>query len=74
RPENAFILFRMNMCTQINATKPEGSKPNREADLSKTISKHWKELSPEEKQVWKDMAAEKKREHQQQYPNYKYRP
>lgn len=74
RPENAFILFRMNMCTQINATKPEGSKPNREADLSKTISKHWKELSPEEKQVWKDMAAEKKREHQQQYPDYKYRP
>jgi len=38
------------------------------------ISQQWKSLSPEERQRWEDLAKEKKKEHEQMYPNYVYRP
>ncbi|KAF9055126.1 hypothetical protein BDZ89DRAFT_7072 [Hymenopellis radicata] len=74
RPENAFILFRRDMCRRINAAKAEGAKPNREADLSKTISEQWRTLPEEEKKKWKDLAEQKKQEHKAEFPHYKYRP
>jgi hypothetical protein len=42
--------------------------------LSKTISQQWKALSPEERLYWEEQAKEKKKEHEQMYPNYVYRP
>lgn len=74
RPENAFILFRRDMCHKINAAKAEGAKPNREADLSKTISEQWRALSEDEKMKWKSLAEQKKQEHRVAFPHYKYRP
>jgi len=77
RPENAFILFRRKCCE--DRQQEEGAldspiKKQRQADLSKTISQQWKSLSPEERQYWEYLAKEKKKEHEQMYPNYVYRP
>ncbi|THH12999.1 hypothetical protein EW146_g7172 [Bondarzewia mesenterica] len=87
RPENAFILFRRKCCEDRNlalGAKEAGegadgspvpiTKKQRQADLSKTISQQWKSLPPEERQYWEDLAKEKKKEHEQLYPNYVYRP
>jgi hypothetical protein len=79
RPENAFILFRRKCCEErqaaANDDKLDGqTKKQRQADLSKTISQQWKSLSPEERKVWEDKAKERKKEHEQLYPNYVYRP
>jgi hypothetical protein len=78
RPENAFILFRRKCCEdrqQAQAEAVDGlGKKQRQADLSKTISQQWKGLSAEERQYWEDLAKEKKKEHEQMYPNYVYRP
>ncbi|KAJ7051547.1 hypothetical protein C8F01DRAFT_1262623 [Mycena amicta] len=46
----------------------------RQADLSKAISAQWRALSAEERAKWEAMAAEKKREHEEKYPGYVYRP
>jgi len=42
--------------------------------LSKTISQQWKALSADERLYWEELAKEKKKEHEQMYPNYVYRP
>jgi hypothetical protein len=78
RPENAFILFRRKCCEDRQNAQSESadapSKKQRQADLSKTISQQWKSLSPEERHHWEELAKEKKKEHEQMYPNYVYRP
>lgn len=78
RPENAFILFRRKCCedrqAEEEAAKADGAKKPRQADLSKTISQMWKSLPPEQRQKWEQMAKDKKKEHEQLYPNYVYRP
>ena len=80
RPENAFILFRRKCCEDRQAAQEEAAvldgpaKKQRQADLSKTISQQWKALSPEERLYWEELAKEKKKEHEQMYPNYVYRP
>ncbi|KAL1741187.1 hypothetical protein HDZ31DRAFT_67181 [Schizophyllum fasciatum] len=76
RPENAFILFRRK-CVEERQRDSAGAplpKKQRQADLSKTISAQWKALSTDERQYWEALAREKKREHEQQYPGYVYRP
>lgn len=81
RPENAFILFRRKCCEDRQQALDEGDdapaapvKKQRQADLSKMISQQWKGLPAEERQYWEDLAKEKKKEHEQMYPNYVYRP
>jgi hypothetical protein len=78
RPENAFILFRRKCCedrqAEEEAAKAEGAKKPRQADLSKTISQMWKSLPSEERLKWEQLAKDKKREHEQMYPHYVYRP
>lgn len=79
RPENAFILFRRKCCEDRQAAQEEAAadgptKKQRQADLSKTISQQWKSLSMEERHYWEQLAKEKKKEHEQMYPNYVYRP
>lgn len=79
RPENAFILFRRKCCEnrqQEDASAPADgpTRKQRQADLSKTISQQWKALSAEERLYWEELAKEKKKEHEQMYPNYVYRP
>lgn len=81
RPENAFILFRRRCCEERQLAQDDAAasvdgptKKQRQADLSKTISQQWKALSPEERLYWEGLAKEKKKEHEQMYPNYVYRP
>jgi hypothetical protein len=81
RPENAFILFRRKCCEDRQQAQEEAAtaadgpaKKQRQADLSKTISQQWKSLTAEERQYWEGLAKEKKKEHEQMYPNYVYRP
>ena len=81
RPENAFILFRRKCCEDRQQAEDSAAavadgptKKQRQADLSKTISQQWKSLSAEERQFWEQMAKDKKKEHEQLYPNYVYRP
>ncbi|KAJ3488304.1 hypothetical protein NLI96_g2939 [Meripilus lineatus] len=82
RPENAFILFRRKCCEDRQMAEESAhedpaaapAKKQRQADLSKMISQQWKSLSAEERAHWEDLAKEKKKEHEQLYPNYVYRP
>lgn len=79
RPENAFILFRRKCCEERQQAQEEGAadpttKKQRQADLSKAISQQWKALPAEERKYWEELAKEKKKEHEQLYPNYVYRP
>ncbi|KAL0565344.1 slightly ste11-like protein, partial [Marasmius crinis-equi] len=77
RPENAFILFRRKCREERDAlAASNGDKKQRQAnpDLSKVISQRWRTLPEGEKKFWEDLAKEKKKEHEQLYPNYVYRP
>ncbi|KAI9062023.1 hypothetical protein FKP32DRAFT_1677637 [Trametes sanguinea] len=57
------------------ATSDEAkAKKTRQADLSKSLSQQWKNLPPEEKRYWEELAKQKKEEHKMMYPNYQYRP
>ncbi|KAF9077944.1 hypothetical protein BDP27DRAFT_1281802 [Rhodocollybia butyracea] len=75
RPENAFILFRRKCCEDRQQAEEGGrTKKQRQADLSKTISQKWKNLPLKDREYWEDLAKEKKRKHQEMYPDYVYRP
>ncbi|KZV67583.1 hypothetical protein PENSPDRAFT_560648, partial [Peniophora sp. CONT] len=78
RPENAFILFRRACCEERNAQEAQlvgpAPKRQRQADLSKAISQQWKDLTPDEKEVWEARARERKAEHAALHPDYVYRP
>ncbi|KAJ3810054.1 hypothetical protein F5876DRAFT_42597 [Lentinula aff. lateritia] len=79
RPENAFMLFRRKCCedqqqVEEECNGPTTRKKQRQADLSKAISRKWKSLSKNDRQYWEDLAKEKKRVHQEKYPGYVFRP
>ncbi|KAI8848401.1 putative HMG box protein, partial [Chytridium lagenaria] len=73
RPPNAFILYRQDkqpeLLEQLQATC---SKSLNSKDMSILIGRMWKEESAEEKQRYKNMSSQIKREHQEKYPNFKY--
>ena len=78
RPENAFILFRSKCYeyrrkVQVDWVNEPGKK-HRQADLSKAIGQQWKSLTSEERHYWQELAKEKKKEHEEKYPDYVYRP
>ncbi|KAJ3907274.1 hypothetical protein F5879DRAFT_986640 [Lentinula edodes] len=79
RPENAFMLFRRKCCEDGQQVEEESNgattrKKQRQADLSKAISRKWKSLSKNDRQYWEDLAKEKKKVHQEKYPGYVFRP
>ncbi|KAJ7144444.1 hypothetical protein C8R44DRAFT_567707, partial [Mycena epipterygia] len=51
-----------------------GAKKQRQANLSKMISQHWKALGPAQHGKWEALAKEKRREHEMLHPNWVYRP
>ncbi|KAL6936570.1 uncharacterized protein HGUI_02790 [Hanseniaspora guilliermondii] len=89
RPRNAFILFRQHYHKIIfkeqselllkakeksadNDTTVDSFKLN--STVSKAIGLKWKNLSPEERSHWTDLAEKEKIEHSLKYPDYKYVP
>lgn len=59
RPLNSYILFRVQKQREIVEQCPGANH----RDISKITSKWWRELSPEEKQVYIDEAERLKQEH-----------
>ncbi|EDO17348.1 hypothetical protein Kpol_1062p60 [Vanderwaltozyma polyspora DSM 70294] len=78
RPRNAFILFRQHLHHSIFGSDKDllltqGSfKAN--SQVSREIGNRWRELPPEEKNYWHELAKKEKELHKLKYPNYKYLP
>ncbi|KAI8608966.1 high mobility group box domain-containing protein, partial [Chytriomyces sp. MP71] len=72
RPPNAFILFRSDTQPTLVDSFRGAGKSSR--DYSASIAKMWAEATPEVKQKYNDLAAEKMYQHRQRYPDYRYRP
>ncbi|GAB7352871.1 hypothetical protein MBLNU459_g3468t2 [Dothideomycetes sp. NU459] len=70
RPRNAFILYRQTHQATVAAHNPGLANP----DISKIIGEQWSNEPEDEKSRWKAYAEEEKLQHQQKYPEYRYRP
>ena len=73
RPMNSFFLFRKNFNASLTQQKKTQGKRH-QRQVSGAARAAWKALSPAEKKVWIDRAAEADAEHKRMYPNYRYRP
>jgi len=69
RPPNAFILFRSHMIRELTDLK--GRRP---AEVSATISKAWRDATPDVKQELEELAKVKLIEHRARYPSYRFSP
>ncbi|CAG8745580.1 10829_t:CDS:1, partial [Ambispora leptoticha] len=70
RPPNAFILYRR--ANQSSVTRQYGKISN--VEISRTLSKMWKNESEEVRLYWYKEAARKKMQHEMAHPNYVYQP
>ncbi|KAI8340453.1 high mobility group box domain-containing protein, partial [Chlamydoabsidia padenii] len=70
RPMNCFLLYRQDKQKEILEKCPGANH----RDISKIISKWWKEATPQEKEPYVKKAALAKLEHARRYPSYKYMP
>jgi len=69
RPPNAFILFHSRMIRELTDLKGR-----RQAEVSATISKAWRDATPDVKQELEELAKVKLIEHRARYPNYRFSP
>lgn len=82
RPRNAFILFRQHMHRQLfpkltkdkQNTSDNSSSFKTNSECSREIGLKWRNLDPEEKKYWNELARKEKEWHRMKYPNYKYTP
>ncbi|KAJ7903654.1 hypothetical protein B0H14DRAFT_3421844 [Mycena olivaceomarginata] len=71
RPPNAFILFRSSFIkSQSVSTEVETNH----STLSKIIGLTWKNLPPEEREIWHAKATDAVAEHKRNFPTYAFRP
>ncbi|KAF7728427.1 hypothetical protein EC973_006105 [Apophysomyces ossiformis] len=70
RPPNCFILFRKDMQKKIVALCPGANH----RDISTVCAKYWREMTEEDKTVYKKMAEDVKQEHLEKNPGYRYKP
>lgn len=70
RPRNAFILFRQKYHQTVFGKYSR--RPN--SEVSKQLGMRWRNLLPEEKEHWNQLAKVEKEMHQKLYPKYKYTP
>ncbi|ORX62395.1 hypothetical protein DM01DRAFT_1370270 [Hesseltinella vesiculosa] len=70
RPMNCFLLYRNAKQKEILSRCPGANH----RDISKIIAKWWKEIGPEEKDIYQRLALQAKAEHRRKYPDYKYSP
>ncbi|KAJ7776613.1 hypothetical protein DFH07DRAFT_798743 [Mycena maculata] len=71
RPPNAFILFRSSL---IKSQRVSTEVETNHSTLSKIIGMTWKNLTDEERQVWRQKAMDAFAEHKRNFPTYTFRP
>ncbi|KAF7310871.1 Phosphoacetylglucosamine mutase [Mycena chlorophos] len=71
RPPNAFILFRSSF---IKSQQVSETVETNHSTLSKIIGMTWKNLSEDERTVWRQAAAEAVADHKRKFPTYSFRP
>ncbi|KAJ2448994.1 hypothetical protein EV183_005136 [Coemansia sp. RSA 2336] len=69
RPPNSFMIYRSLRHNELVKEYKGGNKV-----ISGMIAKEWHSMPATDKRVYEEMAAEKKREHEMLYPNYKFMP
>ncbi|KAI9570824.1 hypothetical protein HD554DRAFT_316698 [Boletus coccyginus] len=79
RPRNAFIIFRCEYSREHAQSSQESQNDHDSNSASvKTLSKRaaeaWKQLSPAEKDRYKELADKEREEHARLYPHYRFRP
>ncbi|KAI0345039.1 high mobility group box, partial [Trametopsis cervina] len=76
RPRNAFIIFRCEKIQSLHSQSTAGM--DRPATPEKTLSKRagaaWRLLPADEKERFREMAEQERREHLKKYPDYRYQP
>jgi len=70
RPMNAFMVFSHIERKKIVEVNPDIHN----AEISKQLGKRWKSLDEETRKPFIDEAEKLRQLHQQEYPDYKYRP
>ena len=70
RPMNCFMAWAQQQRKKLAGLHPELQN----SEISKILGKMWRELSLQEKEVWRKEACRLKAEHLTKYPDYKYRP
>lgn len=73
RPANAWILYRSDKIKELPPVPP-GAPRRPQSDVSKMISRMWKEETDAVKAIYEKRAELKKAEHQARYPNYRFQP
>ncbi|KAJ1940566.1 hypothetical protein EC988_006997, partial [Linderina pennispora] len=69
RPPNSFMLYRRSRHNELVKLHRGGNKV-----VSKMIADEWHSLDRDKKRAFEKLAADKKREHELLYPNYKFTP
>ncbi|KAJ2847265.1 hypothetical protein IWW36_003941 [Coemansia brasiliensis] len=69
RPPNSFMIYRSQRHNELVKEYKGGNKV-----ISGIIAKEWHSMPATDKKTYEEMAAEKKREHEMLYPNYKFMP
>lgn len=70
RPPNAWILYRTEKSQTLRKQQPKLSNN----EVSQILSQRWHSEPAEVRAHYKSLAAERKRQHRQEYPDYQYRP
>src|SRR5438128_508105 len=70
RPLNSFFCYRRKMVPIIKGEDPELDN----LLVSKRVAERWSQEPPQIQKIYKDMAQDEKRIHEQKYPFYKYQP
>ncbi|CAK5268751.1 unnamed protein product [Mycena citricolor] len=71
RPPNAFILFRSSF---IKSQRVSTEVETNHSTLSKIIGMTWKNMSDEEREIWRQKAMDAVAEHKRNFPSYAFRP